>query len=145
MATNGPLLLVDVNGKAPGAEFPWTRPMRVKVKIQVHSQEPVERVEVIFNGKVVGNQASATVAIPEPGWLAVRCFGPAGDTIRYAHSSPFYFPKDGQLPVKKEDAERWANYIHKLAEEAKGANEKAQATFREAEAIYRKKGDRRSF
>ena len=118
--------------------------MQVKLAIEVRSQERLERVEVIFNGKVVGDQASTSVAIPEPGWLAVRCFGPAGDTIRYAHTSPFYFPAGGKLPVKRADAERWANYIRRLAEELAPADypsvkayEEAQSTFREAEAVYR--------
>ena len=101
IATNGPLLEVEVNGKPPGTEFPWTKPIDVELKNDIHSQEPVERVEIVFNGKVVGNRASKTVRIPEPGWLAVRCFGPAGETIRYAHSSPFYFSSQGKLPVHR--------------------------------------------
>ncbi len=76
-------------------------------------------MEVVFNGNVIltskGSKAVVAVPIPEPGWLAVRCFGPAGETIRYAHSSPFYFPKNGKMPVHRADAERWATYIHKLA------------------------------
>ena len=146
IATNGPLLEVEVNGKPPGTEFPWTKPIDVELKIDIHSQEPVERVEIVFNGKVVGNRASKTVRIPEPGWLAVRCFGPAGETIRYAHSSPFYFSSQGKLPVHRADAERWANYIHKLAEAtdpadypSREAYEKTQVTFREAEARYRRR------
>jgi hypothetical protein len=146
VATNGPLLLVEVNGRAPGAEFAWKGPMRVTLSIRIHSQERVERVEVIFNGKVIGNQSSKQVTIAEPGWLAVRCFGPAGEAIRYAHTSPFYFPKDGKLPVDSAQTERWANYIHKLAQAAAPSDypspeayEKAQATYREAEQIYRRR------
>ena len=146
VATNGPLLDVAVNGKPPGAEFPWTRPVEVKLAVHVRSQEPVERVEVVFNGRVVANGDARTVRIPEPGWLAVRCFGPAGEAIRYAHSSPFYFPENGKLPVHRADADRWARYIHKLAADldpaefpSRDAYEKAQATFREAEEIYRRR------
>ena len=146
VATNGPLLEVEVNGRPPGAEFPWRGPQRVKLAVRIHSQQPVERVEVVFNGKVVAKRAPKELTIAEPGWLAVRCFGPAGEAIQYAHSSPFYFPKDGRLPVRPADAERWANYIHRLAAEAgpadypsRAAYEKAQATFREAEQIYRRR------
>jgi hypothetical protein len=146
VATNGPLLEVAVNGKPPGAEFPWKAPLRVKLAIQVHTQEPVERVEVIFNGKVIANQSVKELTISQPGWLAVRCFGPAGEAIRYAHSSPFYFPQDGKLPVQRADAERWADYIRSLARlstpadyPSREAYEKAQATYREAEEIYRRR------
>jgi TolB protein len=148
IATNGPLLRVEVNGKPPGAEFEWTGATQARVSFEISSREPLDRIEVVFNGSVMvsakGPNASLTVPIPEPGWLAVRCFGPAGETIRYAHSSPFYFPKNGKMPVKKADAERWADYIHKLAAEANRADypsqeayDKAQTTFREAESVYR--------
>ena len=50
------------------------------MKIDVPSQEALDRVEVVFNGKVVTtlkeSNAAVSVPIPEPGWLAVRCFGP---------------------------------------------------------------------
>jgi hypothetical protein len=167
IATNGPLLQVAVNGKPPGAEFEWKESFQrsaisgqllspaagrvaaqASLSIEVHSQEPIDRIEVVFNGNVIltpkGSKAVVTVQIPGPGWLAVRCFGPAGEAIRYAHSSPFYFLKNGKLPVKKADAERWAAYIHKLAAEANRADypsqeayDKTQATFREAERVYR--------
>ena len=45
---------------------------RVELKIDIHSQEPVERVEIVFNGKVVGNRASKTVRIRNrDGWRCV--------------------------------------------------------------------------
>jgi hypothetical protein len=145
VATNGPLLEVLVDGKPPGAEFHWTRPMRVKLAVEVHSQEPVERVEVVFNGKVVGEGKPGAITIAEPGWLAVRCLGRAAETIRYAHSSPFYFTRDGKLPVRREDAGRWAAYVAHLRESADRADypspeayEKARATFQEAEQVYRR-------
>jgi hypothetical protein len=82
--------------------------------------------------------------IEAPGWLAVRCFEPVTETIRYAHSSPFYFPADGKAPVKASDATRWADYIRDLAKSVVAADypssedyQKAQAIFKEAEGIYR--------
>jgi hypothetical protein len=145
VATNGPLLEVSVNGQPPGAEFAWTKPMRVRLALAVHAQEPVERVEVVFNGKVIGDGKTRTFTIASPGWLAVRAFGPAGETIRYAHSSPYYFTRNGRLPVRPEDAQRWAAYVKHLAETADAADypsreayEKARARFREAGQVYEK-------
>jgi hypothetical protein len=148
IATNGPLLQVEVDGKPPGARIEWKGATKARLSIEVHSQEPVDRIEVVYNGNVIlspkGSKSRVTVSIPEPGWLAIRCFGPTGETIRYAHSSPFYFLKNGKLPVKKADAERWAAYIHQLAAEANRADypsqeayDKAQATFHEAEGVYK--------
>jgi hypothetical protein len=146
IATNGPLLEVSVNGRPPGAEFPWKAGMRVKLSIEVHAQEPVERVEVVSNGQVIGDGSSRALTIPAPGWLVVRALGRAGETIRYAHTSPWYFPRDGKLPVRQADAQRWARYVHGLAAAAdpadypsRAAYEKAQATFAEAEQVYRDK------
>jgi len=82
--------------------------------------------------------------IDAPGWLAVRCFEPAGATLRYAHSSPFYFLRDGKLPVRTADAVRWAEYVRGLAGGVRApdyASEKeysmAQDTFHKAEMVYR--------
>jgi hypothetical protein len=57
--------------------------------------------------------------ISRPGSLVVRCFKPVSDTIRYAHTSSFYFLEDGRLPVKKSEAERWAAYVQ-LSASAQG-------------------------
>ena len=108
---------------------------------------------MLFNGKVVRSipragdgvvKTAQDLPIAEPGWLVVRCFEPASATIRYAHSSPFYFPVEGKLPVRATDATRWADYVKRLASALTAADypdrgdyEKAQAIFREAEGVYR--------
>ncbi|HYM11991.1 MAG TPA: CehA/McbA family metallohydrolase [Bryobacterales bacterium] len=154
VATNGPLLIVALDGQPPGAEVAWDGPTSATIAIEAHSQERLDRIEIVYNGDVIrtfsggGNavfQTALNLTIPEPGWLAVRCFEPAGETIRYAHSSPFYFTRNGKLPVKKPAAQRWAEFAHRLAATANAgeypsreAYEKAVATFREAEQIYRK-------
>lgn len=154
VATNGPLLGVSVNDRPPGAEFPWTTATKARVRIEVHSNAPLERLEIVFNGDVVRAlpvrarqefRAATDILIGEPGWLAVRCFEPASSTIRYAHSSPFYFARDGRLPIKRADAQRWADYVHRLAATVDVADypspreyDAAQAVFREAEQVYRR-------
>ncbi|HTM52014.1 MAG TPA: CehA/McbA family metallohydrolase [Bryobacteraceae bacterium] len=154
VATNGPLLRVFADGKPPGAEFPFQKARRVRLSIDAQAQGPLERTEVVFNGRVLRSLGGAPdgavkttmeLTVESPGWLAVRCFEPAGATIRYAHSSPFYFPEGGKLPVRAPDAIRWADYIHGLAAGLTAADypsppdyEKAQATFKEAEEIYRR-------
>jgi TolB protein len=150
-ATNGPILLVAANGKLPGSEFAWKKPMDVALGIEANSQDLVDRVEIVLNGVVlrtigVGKREFhdvVRVKMEHPGWLAVRCFEPAGVTIRYAHTSPFWFTQNGRLPVKKSDAQRWADYVRDLAASVDAAlypsredYEKAQQVFREASQIY---------
>lgn len=157
IATNGPLLEVYVNGKPPGTEVEWKKGLRARVDVEARTLGRLERVEVVFNGDVIrslppdGSALRTTVelAIPAPGWLAVRCFEPADSTVRYAHSSPVYFTENGRLPVRKADAERWAGYIARLAKSLTAADypspdayRQAQATLQEAASIYRKLAER---
>lgn len=151
IATNGPLLEVFVNRKPPGAEL---KPGKAEVRIEAHSQAPLDRLEIVFNGEVLRSfrnipkgafQKNIALEIRQPGWLAVRCFEPVTDTVRYAHTSPFYFTRDGKLPVKKSDALKWADYVRQLAQAAvvsdypsRADYEQAQRTFAEAERVYRR-------
>ncbi len=156
VATNGPLLEAYLDGQPPGAQVAWEGPMSATIAIEAHSQDRLDRVEIVYNGQVVrafpagGNTVFHTalnLTITEPGWLVVRCFEPVTETVRYAHTSPFYFLKNGKLPVRKQAAQKWADFIHRLAASlsssdypSKDAYEKAQSTFREAESIYRRLG-----
>jgi hypothetical protein len=77
--------------------------------------------------------------------LAVRCFEPVGETLRYAHTSPFWFVRDGQLPVRAADAQRWADFVHSLSAHtdpklypSAREHREAMAELAEAEEIYRK-------
>lgn len=150
--TNGPLLLVTLNGKPPGAEVPWQHPLTAELEIELLSQHPVERIEIVANGSVARTiplgaasfHDRVRIQVDRPGWLAVRCFEPAAGTIRYAHTSPFYFPQNGRLPVVKPDALRWADMVRSIAASVRESDypapaeyAKAQQTFGEAEQIYR--------
>ncbi len=153
IATNGLLLQVYLDGKPPGAEVIWEKPTSATLVIEAHSQVQLDRVEIVFNGEVVfafpaiGKGVFKTtldLAINKPGWLAVCCFEPLTSTLRYAHSSPFYFLQNGKLPVKKSEVRRWADYIRRLATTVDVTDcpsredyEKVQATLEEAENIYR--------
>jgi len=154
IATNGPLMVVYLDGLPPGAEAFSEGPAAHTIAIEAHSQDKLDRVEIVFNGEVIrtfpggGNavfRTAVNLTVSEPGWMAVRAFEPAGETIRYAHSSPFYFTRNGKLPVKRAAALRWADYVRGLAASLDPAeypspadHEKAQRTFHEAESVYRR-------
>jgi TolB protein len=150
-ATNGPILLVTANGKAPGNEFAWQKAVDVALDVEARSQDGIERVEMVSNGEVLRSINAGThefhevvrVKMERPGWLAVRCFEPAGATVRYAHTTPFWFTHHGRLPVKKGDAQHWAEYVRELGASVKAEQypsredyEKAQGVFGEASQIY---------
>ena len=148
-ATNGPILLVTANGQLPGTEFEWKKPMAVKLSIEAQSQDPIDRIEIVQDGEVTRTirgelRTTINLKLDHPGWLAVRCFEPAGVTVRYAHTTPFWFVHDEHLPVHKADAQRWAAYVDELAASVKTEQypsqvdyDKALETFHMAAQIYR--------
>ena len=147
VATNGPLLLVSCNGKVPGTTAEWQPKMQVELKIEVRSKNTIDRVEVISNGRILRTLPAAggqiQVSIADPGWLAVRCFESVTETVRYAHSSPFYFSVKGRQPVMKLEAAGWSQAIGRIAAEAspkdypdRTSYERAQSVFQQAREIY---------
>jgi hypothetical protein len=110
--TNGPLLTLDVDGEGPGhvcAAIPEGRPVRVRV--EARGVVPFERVEVLYNNRVVadrgasGNRQAAVLECgftpAGPGWLVARCLG--GDQLPdrqvvFAHTSPVWFHPGGKPP-----------------------------------------------
>ena len=123
--TNGPMLFFDVVEAA----------REVEMALEVQSREPIERVELVANGKVIQSFE------PEPGqtsfhtelsmdsgfhsWVAARCFVRSEDTIRMAHSRPVmlvdgawdgrgdagYFVEwmDELIQITKQDEERFSS------------------------------------
>jgi hypothetical protein len=152
--TNGPLLRVTADGQPPGSDTEWKPGTTARLDVQVDSQHELDRVEVVFNGEVVRRipvpgrsrsyRSAIQVAVPEPGWVAVRCFEPVTDTVHYAQTSPFYFPRNGKLPVHAADARRWAEFVHSVVERtdpklfaAREDYDTAIAEWKQAEHIYR--------
>ena len=96
--TNGPMLLLTVNGERPGSVL--AAGGTVKVELAAMSREPLERADLIVNGAVVRSFApgtdrsriNAAIALPvnDGDWIAARCFAANAKTVRFAHTSPVY-------------------------------------------------------
>ncbi|HET9372013.1 MAG TPA: CehA/McbA family metallohydrolase [Vicinamibacterales bacterium] len=128
-ATTGPLLLLDVEGKAPGDELRLAanRGDKVRVNVRVISIAPVGGIEILVNGvvqtpvldptsHVVDRPYQREVSIPDGGWIAARVRGPAspylGDSIAFAQTSPVYVVREGKPPfVNAEDAKFLAGVV----------------------------------
>jgi hypothetical protein len=111
--TNGPLLSLAVDGRGPGAVIDLgAAGGTVRVRAELRSNVPVERLELVAGGVVVaGTDTSGSptralleidLPIAESGWLAARCHGVAeltggaGPQRAYAHSAPVYLPVEGR-------------------------------------------------
>jgi hypothetical protein len=119
--TTGPMLLVRVNGKDPGATFkPGEGKHDYQITGEVLSAEPLDRVEVVVNGEVArtikptnmkredGGHSSAIdekLTLDGSAWVAVRCFASLPkDRVRFAHSAPFHVEVPGK-PLRPRPAE----------------------------------------
>ncbi|MFT7319333.1 CehA/McbA family metallohydrolase [Congregibacter sp.] len=119
-ATNGPLLFLSVDGREPGDELrrAGDDSNTHSVTVSVSSIAPLDRVELIVNGKVVqawqpGENTqtwsfSTTITLPDAGWIAARAIGPAspyvGDAFAFAQTSPVHVLRDGQSFSSAADA-----------------------------------------
>jgi hypothetical protein len=113
-ATNGPMLSFTVNGEQPGAEIRLAKDAakdgpkaaaKVRLQARVRTQTPIERIEVVANGKIVASQEATQtraaggdvvirdaasrdasgiaeialdeeIPLEESSWIALRAYGP---------------------------------------------------------------------
>jgi hypothetical protein len=103
-ATNGPLLILKVDGKTPGDAIDLPEPRRLTIEASAVSRYPIGRLQLVQNGKVVRTQQAAAkepgrvqlaheVRVSAPAWFALRIDSDArtefGKSI-FAHTSPVY-------------------------------------------------------
>ena len=105
--TNGTFLEFDVEGHGAGDTLDLSAPRAVKIQARGVGRDDFARIEIVFNGTVVGQAAAraaeshfvaeleAAVDIREPGWLALRI--PAGkpyhDRTQYTGAGANLFGK----------------------------------------------------
>ncbi len=135
--TNGPLLLLQVEGREPGDELrvPGGPPTPVRVQAEATSIFPMESLDIIVNGQVVSStkpddpysiKVDEMVPVNQSGWIAARVTGPSNlrllmDTYVYAHTSPIYLLKGNEAPSSPEDARyfvRWIERVLQMLEES---------------------------
>jgi hypothetical protein len=127
--TNGPFLDLIADKQRPGGVLRLSGPGKVKVMAKAWWQYPLQRAELLHNGKVVGVREFSgegpselvweqEVPIDQSGWLALRATGPArADMPRYegyAHTSPVYVEVAGHPPEAQADAQYFLKWIDRL-------------------------------
>lgn len=107
-ASTGPVLLLDVNGRLPGATVELESGGRIHVRATAYGhdpQVPLERLEIVAHGEVIAaadagdegqsrSQLELTLAL-EPGhgmWIAART---TAGPMQAAHTTPVYVTLDG--------------------------------------------------
>ena len=119
MATNGPMVFLEVEDRGPGevVRLPAGR-QTVRVKVESKSSVPVDKVELVVNGRAFP-AADATLTLERSSWIAARATGPRhrlilNDTAAFAHTSPVYV-QIGEEPIRAvEDARYFVDWIDQL-------------------------------
>ncbi len=136
--TNGPMLFT--NFRKRGA--------KVEIAVDARSRDPLDRIEVVANGRVVQTvrldgvknaRRALTVDAGSHSWMAVRCWQKDVPSFRLAHSMPFYL---GGKWDASEDASyfvRWLDELIDLTKREKSFRLPAQKE--EVLAVYRKARD----
>ncbi len=123
-ASNGPVVFFTVNGKEPGEEIRLSAgPQKVRVKAEVRSHVPIDKVEIVVNGRVVVSRPAGPIeqeiALDSSSWIAARALGPwhrliLNDIQAFAHTSPVYVFLGGQKIASAADARFHIDWIERL-------------------------------
>jgi predicted TIM-barrel fold metal-dependent hydrolase len=140
--TNGPMLFTKFRKRGG----------KVVIDIDARSRDPLDRIEVIANGRVIetvrpgpGARNFRRMLAEEAGshsWMAVRCWQKEVPSIRLAHSMPFYL--DGRWDAS-DDARYFVGWLDELIDitnrderrfRQAGQKEEVLAVYRQAKDVY---------
>lgn len=118
--TSGPMLLLDVDGKQPGAQITKAGegPHRFTSKLRVRSDvAPVTHVQLIANGRILREirvprsagqgswlELEQTVELDESAWIAARAYSlsATGTPDAESHTNPVYVYLNGEAPFQQD-------------------------------------------
>jgi hypothetical protein len=126
--TNGPVLLVEANGRLPGHVFKQEggSAIEVSLEIRVEGNDPLEAVEVIRDGEIVENfpkdqiqgarlenvLRSKPLVFSRSGWFIVRAIADVPETFRFAGTAPFYVQVGSRArTIHRKDVEYFLRWI----------------------------------
>jgi len=127
--TNGPILELDMENTAPGGTVRLAAAREVRIVGRASSQFPLEKVEVVYNGKVIASgilsedklasSIDTKVNLPKSGWISLRTQGPShpdhSGGLLEAYASPVYVEVAGKPAASREDAEYFLKWIDRLS------------------------------
>jgi hypothetical protein len=144
-ATNGPLLSLEVDGRTVGEVFDLKEPKKVKIKASAVGRHPLQRLQLVHNGRVIKTEAAPPKGAPRlqlehevridgPAWFAVRIDGDTKNELEktlFAHTSPVYVLYQGRDVFDVEAAQGLLKYIEEgradIQERGRFSNAKAAA------------------
>lgn len=161
-ASNGPVIFLTVDGKEPGDDlhFPDNATHKVRVKATVRTRVPLEKLEIVVNGRPVISSVAAQnettidkeIPLTKSSWIAARALGPwsrlvLNDVQSFAHTSPVYISIGNKPVASADDARFWIAWIDQLIAQVNDRGrfsnperrKEVIELFRRAQEVYRKK------
>jgi hypothetical protein len=129
--TNGPLLLANVDGDAPGTTINLQsgQSRTLHIEIQLTSQDPIRQLELIKNGKVVHTvdcsdqltqRHTFDYSVDEPSWFLVRAIADVNHTFRFATTAPWFVEAPGaQHHISRESVQFFLAWVEERAQRIK--------------------------
>lgn len=134
--SNGPMLDFSVNDKSAGDTIKLEGAGKLNVVGRVRSAHPLEKLELIYNGKVVATGAlddsrtkgvlRTAHSVDESGWIALRA---SGKPVRFrtgrshsAHTNPLYIHVKGRPQRVGESADYFLRWINRLEADLRKRN-----------------------
>jgi len=120
--TNGPILLVEADGKLPGHVFRSPNgPLSLQLDLQVLGNDPIEAVEILQDGRIAislapdalrGAPPRASIEFAKSGWFLVRAIAKVPETFRFASTAPFYVEIEGKpSTIRRDDVDYFLTWI----------------------------------
>jgi hypothetical protein len=141
--TTGPLIYLRVNGKETGDEIDLSGGSRpLTAEVSVVSISPVEKLELIHNGKVIDATSKAelrkTITVDGSGWFAARVRARPIRNIRkpvpWAATMPVWVICDGRPVRSASDTQFLIDWLDRSLAQAMGGGTSAEERARRAAA-----------
>jgi hypothetical protein len=122
--TNGPLLIVTVEGDKPGAiiNVEPGKSRTVRVEIELTSQDPIRQLALIKNGEMahtvdcrdeLTQRHTVDFSVDGPSWFLVRAIADVNHTFRFATTAPWFVEvPDAQHPISRTSVEFFLDWVH---------------------------------
>jgi TolB protein len=138
VASNGPLLALQVDGRNPGDTIELA-PGRHKLSYRgaMRSLAPLDHVEVLYNGRVVARHGrkdatsanlNGTIPVGESGWILLRAWNDEPDPLvfdlyPYASTSPVYVSIRDRPATSPDDANYFLRWIDRIITSAESRDD----------------------
>ncbi len=141
--TNGPLLLVNANGKLPGSVFQVGENLGVEIDVQVLSNDSIDRVELVVDGNIASvdkpneeGKVAFKTSFKTSGWFLVRVIASVSETFRFASTAPFYVEVAGKKSSpRREDVQYFIDWIEERMQQIEGRSTKEFGPFNRESAL----------